>query len=394
MKVLIYLEKSTIEPVGGPRGYVYNLKCGLEANNIDVVDFLDNQENNLKTKKDSRIKKMLKIIYKTLPSAIKTKRQEERDNKMLNSKSKLPENIDEYDIIHFHSTRDLYIERKTLENYKGNVVLTSHSPKPWHLEYIDDNYRYVKNKDKIARRLSRVDEYAFSKADYIIFPCKEAEEPYYNQWAKYADIHKENKNKYRYLPSGIRQCTSKISKKDIRKKYNIPDNSFVISYVGRHNEVKGYDKLLDFGKKVLDKYSDCYIIVAGKEGPLYRLNNERWIEVGWTKDPHSIISSSDIFILPNKETYFDLVFLEVLSLGIPIVASYTGGNKYFEKYDQNGIFLYKNDEEFFKILDKLKNCDNLLELGKENKKLYTEEFNEVVFGKNYIDLLKTLVEKK
>lgn len=391
MKVLIYMEKNKIAPVGGPRGYIYNLKCGLEINQIDFVHFLDSNAVETKEKKESMIKTKMKKIYNILPNFIKIKRQKKKDKEMLNGKSKLPNNINEYDIIHFHSTRDLYIERNNLVNYAGKVILTSHSPKPWHLEYIDDNYRYVKNVSKIANRLSEVDEYAFSRADFIIFPCKDAEDPYYNQWDKYSEIHMNNANKYRYLLSGIRQCNSKISKDNVRKKYNIPENSFVISYVGRHNEVKGYDKLLEFGRNILELYNDCYIIVAGKEGPLYKLDNERWIEVGWTNDPYSIISASDVFILPNKETYFDLVFLEVLSLGVPLIASYTGGNKFFEKYDNNGIFLYKTNDDFYKTLEKVKNCDNLLKLGNENKKLYQTEFNEKVFAKNYIELLDELV---
>lgn len=33
-----------------------------------------------------------------------------------------------------------------------------------------------------------MDEYAFCHADIIHFPCKEAEEPYYNNWSAYKEI--------------------------------------------------------------------------------------------------------------------------------------------------------------------------------------------------------------
>ena len=38
--------------------------------------------------------------------------------------------------------------------------------------------------------------------------------------------------------------------KEVLEKYNIPQDAFVISYVGRHNSVKGYDKLKEIGKKI------------------------------------------------------------------------------------------------------------------------------------------------
>lgn len=48
-----------------------------------------------------------------------------------------------------------------------------------------------KNKEEYDK-LKIVDEYAFNRANYIIFPTKEAEECYYNTWPDYKDI-KEKK---------------------------------------------------------------------------------------------------------------------------------------------------------------------------------------------------------
>ena len=138
----------------------------------------------------------------------------------------------------------------------------------------------------------------------------------------------EKKKKHRYMPTGIVGCKAKVNREDFRKKYGIPDNAFVISYAGRHNEIKGYADLKKLGEKLLaDK--NVYFLIAGKEEPMTGLKNDHWIEVGWTNDPHSLIAASDVFVLPNHETYFDLILLEVLSLGVPVVMSRTGGNKYF-----------------------------------------------------------------
>ena len=393
MKVLIYENKYDLAPIGGPKGYLYNLNLGLKENNIKEVDFLENKPNekieNLKNKlkryplfkkiiKKLSDKKWIKMVRRDYLFGI-----EENDGIDFN----------EYDIIHFHSTGDMYKVRGKLEKCKAKIVLTSHSPKPFSLEILDLlKEKNIKNIDEYYP-IKKMDEYAFDRADYIFFPCKEAEEPYYNQWKEYDEIHKRNVDKYRYILTGIKECNAKYSRSEIRKKYGIPQNAFLISYVGRHNQVKGYDLLKEIGRTILEDMNEkTYFIIAGVEGPIYRLKNEKWIEVGWTSEANSIIASSDLFVLPNKETYFDLVLLEVLSLGVPVLASYTGGNKYFETYENSGIFYFNNKEEAVNQIKKLSHTDSkkLEEYGKLNKDIFLKDFNESVFAKNYIELVNKL----
>ena len=75
-----------------------------------------------------------------------------------------------------------------------------------------------------------------------------------------------------------------------------------------------------------------------------------------------LVSSSDIFILPNKETYFDLVTLEVMREGTSYSYVQTGGNKFFERYgEEYGIFLYNygdikdQEAQFNKMIYELEN---------------------------------------
>lgn len=396
-KVLMYMNIDMLKPKGGPFGYLYNLKKGLEEIKESNIEFLDNTKYNDEKEKKG-IQKFIKKIYNIFPKFIKKMFQNYKLIKFYNltingEKKNNQIEFNNYQYIHFHSTFDMYSVKDSLSKYNGKIILTTHSPKPTYLERIDnlineDTYKKVAEKYK---GLEQVDEYAFENADYIVFPCEEAEEPYYNQWDKYIDIKEKNKEKYRYILTGIPKCTAKLSKNKIRNQYNIPEDSFLISYIGRHNEVKGYDILKEIGAEILNN-KDIYIIIGGKEGPLYRLENKRWIEVGWTDDPHSIISASDLFILPNRETYFDLVLLEVLSLGMPVLISNTGGNKYFKKYEDSGIFYFSNTNEAISKIIELSKLDkkSLEKLGQKNQKIFEKDFNEKIFAKNYIQLIESL----
>ena len=302
----------------------------------------------------------------------------------------LPACVDysQYDAIHFHFTKDLYARRKVLEGYRGKVLLTSHSPLIYHKELISKlNPKDVKKHAKELAKLEIIDHYAFERADAVIFPCREAEEPYFNTWSKYAVVRDEAK--MHYVPTGIQPCVAKVSRREVRERHGIPNDAPLMCYVGRHNHIKGYDVLVEMALPLLDEF-DAWMIVAGREGPLSAPSHPRWIEVGWTDDPHSVIAASDVFCLPNRETYFDLIFLEVLSLGMPIVASRTGGNKYFARFGLAGVNLYDSSEEFrFSVNRALSmSGEERGASGKANRDLFDERFSCAAFAKSYCDAVE------
>lgn len=386
-KTLIYLEEDLLAPKGGPYAVGFFIQDGLKKLNIKDIEFIKKSNTIKKAVKKSKFanNKFLIKIYRIIKNY-------KYYNEVLNRAGILKADINQYAVLHFHKTQDMYAARNALRDYKGTVILTSHSPVPLSQEV----YSGLNNIEKILfkklySKLYLMDEYAFKRADIIHFPCVESEEPYYKYMENYKQIKSEKKNSYFYLPTGIIPCFPKRSTKDIRKELGIPYNDFCMCYVGRHNVVKGYGNLKKMGKKLLDQSQDNWMIVAGKEEPIKRLNHCHWKEIGFTDDAYSYISASDIFILPNLETYFDIVMLEVLSLGKIVVASRTGGNKYFEGKSK-GIFLYDSIDEAITIIKDLKWMKNedrkLLEI--ENKKLFDENFSNVVYTKRYANFISTL----
>lgn len=318
---LIHFPVDKLAPKGGPAGYLYNLKHGLEELGDAEFDFLPVEGSSYEQNA---------TLQKLVPSRIKDLRRLRNFLALLSREVAAPVDYSQYGAVHFHSTEVLYLHRKTLETYRGKVVLTSHSPCVYHEELIARlNPRDAEEHAEELKGLAVIDEYSFKRADYVIFPCPEAEEPYFHTWDGYEAVRDEAK--LRYVPTGIEPVSAKVDRTDLRKRYGIPEDAFVVCYVGRHNKIKGYDLLQKVARELLDD-EDIWFLVAGREGPIYGLEHSRWVEVGWTDDPHSVIAAADTFILPNRETFFDLIMLEVLSLGQVVLASRTGGNNFFEKF--------------------------------------------------------------
>lgn len=377
MKKVLIWHTYNLKPTGGPSGYLYNIKQYIRHNKIENIFFLSDiiDINNLKetTKKDYIfLKKIFNRFLKLFKNNntlninhfIKTILYNEINYNSINI------NFNEFDFIHFHTTYELTKYSSLLEEKKfnGKIILTTHTPKPTYMEIIEDwnNLEIDKIPVKILDQLKGIDLFAFNKADILLFPDKSALEPY-KKWDCFRDI--EAKSNFKFIPTGINPISIREEKDSILKKYNIPNESFIISYVGRHNKTKGFDLLKVFGKMILEKYPNIYFLIAGKENPIKGISHKRWIEVGWTNDPFSIINACDVFVLPNRETYFDLILLEVMYLDKPVLLSDTGGNKFFKNKD---LDLY-----FFEASD-LESMINVFENKIYNKNFYNKK------NKNYI----------
>lgn len=385
-KLLIYFPESKLAPKGGQAGYLYNLKKGLDQlRKKEIIPTDISFYNTAPVRIEDNTK-----LRNAIPPRILEIRRALNDAHLLKKSFPIDPSLYEYDMIHFHWTEEMYLNRKFLEDYKGKVILTSHSPCVMYKEKIEKlnpkDYKMLKTKIDC---LEEMDRYAFERADYVIFPCKEAEEPYFHTWDAYASIRKADK--YRYMTSGIVGCKAKVNRLEIRAKYNIPENAFVVSYAGRHNEIKGYGDLKEIGIGMLNE-KDVYFLIAGKEEPMKGIKSDHWIEVGWTDDPHSLIAASDVFILPNHETYFDLVLLEVLSLGIPVVLSLTGGNKYFKQFGKKGLMFYTTLDEAKQTLRNFRWLPKEVrnERGKELVELFEKYFSVEPFTRKYLEIIKTI----
>ncbi|MGL4510048.1 glycosyltransferase family 4 protein [Cetobacterium sp.] len=397
MKRILIWNDYPLGPVGGPSGYLYNLKSYIQENNIKNIDFLNNEEfiKKIEVKKEKSFEAIRKIIREFKKQLFKTKKLEKRINKFYKLYEGDYSFVNNYDIIHFHDVRSFYRAKNILKDFKGITLLSSHCPKTPAQEEIEDNIKmdYKTFPKKLRERLEKIDQDSFRSADYLVFPCKEAQEPYEEDSNLKEILEKKYRNnKILYVPTGIPIKHIEKDKEFFSNKGIDVKDKFIVSYIGRHNKVKGYDFLKELGIKVLEKYNDVVFVIGGEiSGEILPIEDKNWVEFGWTKEGYNIIKNSDIFVLPNEKTYFDLILLEVLSMGTPVLLSETGGNKYFKKYDESGLFYFEKYNlnqalEKFDMAYKLWKNKKLSLEGEKNYKIFEKDFTVNTFGENYAKL--------
>lgn len=99
-----------------------------------------------------------------------------------------------------------------------------------------------------------------------------------------------------------------------------------------------------------------------------------------------------------KQTYFDLILIEVLRQGKVCVISNTGGNKWFSRFSERGIFMCDfNDKnkaiEILRNLIEFKRKDKIKELEEKNRQIFVEHFSMNNYIESYCTQLDTLCQK-
>lgn len=97
------------------------------------------------------------------------------------------------------------------------------------------------------------------------------------------------------------------SKEEIRKKENIPSNSFVVGHVGRFSKEKNHKLIIKIFKELVKLKKNCFLLLVGdgdeKENIIKSLNdanlNGKFKILSNRTDIPRLMKSMDIFILPS-----------------------------------------------------------------------------------------------
>jgi len=123
------------------------------------------------------------------------------------------------------------------------------------------------------------------------------------------------------------------TKADLRARFGLMTQDFVVVSIGRLVDWKGHDLLVEAAARSIPTRPNLKVIIVG-DGPLFdelsksikdrKLEANIWL-LGRVADTKPLLALSDIFCLPSKNEPFGLVILEAMAAGLPVVAANSGG---------------------------------------------------------------------
>lgn len=220
----------------------------------------------------------------------------------------------------------------------------------------------------------------------------------------YAGLRANNLLRGYVLYNGIeeypRQPSESAGSVDLRAGYGINDDEIVIVSVANLVPYKDYFTVFSVLKAIQDEgYSFRYIVIG--EGVL-RSEYESYLKennlqnyvllLGRVTNPHRILQIADIFIHSSKGEGCSNAILEAMSMGLPVIASDTGGTS--EIVGDNAIlFPYKDKQALKEAMVKLIDDESLRqEMGQKSKSLFKDRFSLDRMLNEYHDIIaKVLV---
>lgn len=202
---------------------------------------------------------------------------------------------------------------------------------------------------------------------------------------------KTGKKDIRVIPYGVN--TDKFNRLEgfdashLKRKYNINENDKIVISVQRLDPRKKVEILILAAKKVIDKIPNTKFLIIG-DGPerdkLEELTKELHLKqnVIFTgrisnEDLQKYYSIADIFSIHTLHEGFGIVYIEAMSMGLPIVTTYAHGNEDIIENGKNGFMVEPNDPDKLaeKIIFLLTNDEIRKDIGRYNRKEAVEKYD-------------------
>ena len=184
-------------------------------------------------------------------------------------------------------------------------------------------------------------------------------------------------------------------------KCNIPKKSDTlrVCYLGRLQEEKGADRLLEAHKRLLDEGKKLELIMVGDGcdmGKLRRFVDENGLMdsvhmLGYLDNPYPYIKTADLFVCPSRAEGFGLVLVEAMILDLPVMSTDCAGPNEILDNGKYGMSVENSTDGIYNGIKEFIENPYLLEkysaLSKERREDYgydksIDKFKEIFEAKN------------
>ncbi|MBB6371643.1 glycosyltransferase [Chryseobacterium shigense] len=191
-----------------------------------------------------------------------------------------------------------------------------------------------------------------------------------------------------------------IKKKAQEKAEPLPEGPVFVS-VGRLHNRKGYHKLIDAHKKLIDEGFHHSIVIVGSGEEMknlteqIRANNvqDTFILSGNRMNPYPYVKNADYFILPSESEAWPLVIAEALILQKPIIATDTGDVGVMIKDRETGYLINYETEEMYAAMKAFLTNPELVAGIRKNLETIEDQFDNQKIFDAVERILEDLYEK-
>jgi glycosyltransferase involved in cell wall biosynthesis len=159
--------------------------------------------------------------------------------------------------------------------------------------------------------------------------------------------------------------------KELRAKYNIPSEKWIVGCISRYIEWKGVEYIIEAFKELQKIQPNVHLVLANSDGPylnkikseLEKFDQDLYTEIAFEQNLFALYKIFDCFVHCPIDKYveaFGQTYVEALAAGIPSVFTISGIAVDFIERDYNAIVVnYKSSDEILEAMLRIKTDDEL-----------------------------------
>jgi len=215
----------------------------------------------------------------------------------------------------------------------------------------------------LTSKHNKIFRYMLRNIDRVIGISKEIGETFKNAYPKYSE-------KIQIIVNGVDvdRFTTNFNREDLRLKWGILPEHFVIGTVANFRKVKNHACLIRAVHQLSVSYPQLRVLLVGQgfagdsensECDVIELINlyglqQKVIMTGYQKDIPNVLKTFDVFCLPSFSEGLPVSVLEAMAARVPVVASNVRGIKEVVSLNKTGVlFPSDNDNELAKSIEGL-----------------------------------------
>lgn len=204
-------------------------------------------------------------------------------------------------------------------------------------------------------------------------------------------IRKHQKVKVVYNGVDLEEYSPSVNGNQIRKKYGIDNDKFLIGVIGRISRPKRQDLFIKAMAEVIRIYPDISAVMVGEtkidrsENYLEELQQmvkkvgltDKIIFTGFVNEMKELYASIDLLVLPSQAEPFGRVLIEAMAMEKPAVATMAGGAVEIVENGVTGLLIPPDDINRLAhaIIKMYKDKQNRISMGKAGRKRVENMFS-------------------
>ena len=183
-----------------------------------------------------------------------------------------------------------------------------------------------------------------------------------------------------------RNFTHTYSKKEICAEFSVNEGERLIANIGRLSPQKGQNYLIEAASIVIEQIKNVKFLFVGEgelESTLKAQIQQKHLEdyfvfTGFRNDVTRLLSAFEILVMPSLFEGLCFAVIEASAMGVPVIASKTGGLQRSVVDKRTGILVEPKDPQALAkaIIWMLKNPQEAKDMGLAGKKYFMEMFTQ------------------